>query len=188
MKIYKAIVNWKVMTLMLILATILFLVAFGHIGQYFEGDIDYIKSEKLEDLSGVSHQAGPIQGDSLSTSSGEEVVDKDRSALNVVTSTDQIKQYISLKALTYGVPQDIALKIAFCESNYRNICNQKYGCRGGIGIYQIVQSTFDEQCEGDPHDIRDNIECGVKMMSKSYYHKWLPSQHCWASTYGGDGQ
>jgi hypothetical protein len=180
MKIYKAIVNWKVMTLMLILATILFLVAFGHIGQYFEGDIDYIKSSPI--------LATPHQDVSQRASSGEEVVDKDRSALNVVTSTDQIKQYISLKALTYGVPQDIALKIAFCESNYRNICNQKYGCRGGIGIYQIVQSTFDEQCEGDPHDIRDNIECGVKMMSKSYYHKWLPSQHCWASTYGGDGQ
>lgn len=184
---------------MLILSATLFLVAFDHIGKYFERDINHIESSSI--------LATPYQDEVQRSPSGEEVVDEDRPALNVVTSTEQIKDYIILKAFAYDVPEDIALKISECESGFRNVCNFQYGCSGGIGIYQITKSTFDEtvgrmftEADGmfcpegmlddcvdvwSPYNIKDNINVGIYLMSKSEYWRWRPSQECWKGTYAG---
>jgi len=62
-------------------------------------------------------------------------------------SVENIKAYIRETAGRYGVDVELALKIANCESSFRNIVNEEYGAVGGIGIFQIVQSTFDEAVE-----------------------------------------
>jgi len=79
----------------------------------------------------------------------------------------------------YGIDGKAPLEIAKAESQYKNVCNKQYGCGAGIGIFQIVQTTFDENCEGSPYDIKDNIVCGIKMIKNGDYWRWSQSKHVW---------
>jgi len=92
-----------------------------------------------------------------------------------ITTQDKIKAV----AGSFGLNSAIPLAIAGAESEYKNVCNAEIGCVGGIGIFQIVQSTFDEQCEGDVYNEDDNIACGIKMMSNGEYWRWKPSSDKW---------
>src|SRR3990167_3421056 len=80
---------------------------------------------------------------------------------------------------------EIVHKIAWAESNYRNVCNTK-GCLYGIGVMQIVQSTFDEQCDGDVYKEEDNIRCGFKMVANEDYWRWKQSAGGWIPKLGED--
>lgn len=78
----------------------------------------------------------------------------------------------------YNASTTIPLAIADAESRFINECNTN-GCKYGIGPFQIVQSTFDEQCSGtgtpimtDVYNAEDNIQCGVKMISEKQYDRW----------------
>ncbi len=166
-KIYKAIVNWKVITLMLILIVILFGVAFDHIGKYFDRG----------NLESVPSRATFYDDDVLNDSSREEVVDNDRTAFKVI-SEEEIKTYIRLTAKVYGVPEELALKIAEAESDFRNICNHQ-SCLLGEGIFQFEPITWEEQCEGEVDNIKDNIDCAIKLFSRDEYWRWNPSRHEW---------
>lgn len=123
-------------------------------------------------------------------------------AFSLLETTDEIKDYIRLKANFLSVDPDLALKIADCESNFRNVCNEQYGCIGGIGVYQIVQSTFDEAMPkasellypvsqyiqphyryDDPYEIDDNISVALWMMSQGEYWRWEASSKCWGDTF-----
>jgi len=85
-----------------------------------------------------------------------------------------IKKY----ADEYGVDRQTCLNIAFCESGYRNIPNW-YGERYGIGCYQFVRTTFNEQCDGDIYNSEDNIKCAIKLISRGELWRWKTSQKCW---------
>ena len=74
--------------------------------------------------------------------------------------------------------EKLAFAIARAESHYRNICNYD-DCTKGIGVFQIVQSTFDEQCSGDPYVVEDNVRCAVKMLLNREYWRWEQSAHEW---------
>ncbi len=127
---------------------------------------------------------------------GEVLSDIDNLAdLRVLETTDQIKAYITEVSERYGIKVALAIKIAEAESYPQlfNTCHCDYGqphdrtcvenCQKGISIYKIVQSTFDEQCEGDVYNIKDNIDCGILMMSKSQYWRWEKSVKKWGSEY-----
>jgi len=85
----------------------------------------------------------------------------------------------------YGVDEQLSKKIAFCESGFNNVCNYKFGCTGGMGIFQIVRSTFDETRErmglapSDPMNVRDNIQAGIWLISQGELWRWDPSVKCW---------
>ena len=64
------------------------------------------------------------------------------------------------------------------ESQFQNTCNTK-GCAYGIGPAQIVQSTFDEQCEGNINNEQDNLECAAKMLKNGDYWRWEQSWNKW---------
>ena len=82
------------------------------------------------------------------------------------------------KCLTDTGLAELAVKIAHCESKFKNVPNSD-GSRYGIGVMQIVQTTFDENCEGDVWNADDNIRCAVKMMAKGELWRWDMSRHCW---------
>lgn len=91
---------------------------------------------------------------------------------------EEYKSYIKLVAREQWVDPTLALRIANAESEFRNV-NNTNGSKFGIGIFQIVQSTFDEQCQGDIYNEADNINCAIKMMSKNQYYRWNPSKLKW---------
>ena len=73
----------------------------------------------------------------------------------------------------------IARVIVDAESKFQNVCNKEFGCIAGIGPFQIVQSTFDENCEGDAYNAEDNIRCGFVMLEDGEYWRWSPSAKVW---------
>lgn len=106
---------------------------------------------------------------------------------------EEYKSYIRLVARNYGVDEILALRIANVESEFRNVCNSG-GCIYGIGVFQIVQSTFDEAVEKmyvdyselgyelsgiSPYNIKDNIDVAIYMMSRGEYWRWNASKSCW---------
>jgi len=99
-----------------------------------------------------------------------------------LTVQEKISYYSSL----YEIDDEIPLAIANAESQFKNICNIEKGCTAGIGIFQIVQSTFDEQCKSkgtpimsDVYVIDDNIQCGIRMIKNGDYWRWNPSMNKW---------
>jgi len=91
---------------------------------------------------------------------------------------EEIKSYIRLRLREKNVDSVLALRIANAESEFVNKCNTG-GCRYGIGVFQIVQTTFNEQCQGNIYNNADNINCAIKMMSKNQYWRWNQSKSCW---------
>ena len=91
-----------------------------------------------------------------------------------------IPEAISYYSDLYGIDDELPLEIARAESQYKNVCNKQYGCSAGIGIFQIVQTTFDENCEGSPYDVKDNIKCGIKMIKDGDTWRWSQSMHVWS--------
>ncbi len=84
-------------------------------------------------------------------------------------------------------------KILECESgnSHRNIfgkvkCNGQFGCRGGIGICQLVPSTVKE-CEKrmgkdiDPFEKEENLECGKFLFENDGWRHWGTRTSWWGS-------
>lgn len=84
-------------------------------------------------------------------------------------------------------------KILECESgnSHRNIfgkvkCNGQFGCKGGIGICQLVPSTVDT-CEEDlekeinPFDKEQNLECGRHLFETYGWQRWGTANSWWGS-------
>jgi len=119
-----------------------------------------------------------------------------------IETTEQIKDYIRLRANFNSVDPELAITIAQCESypELYNTCHCDSGtpfqnncvenCSKGIGIFKITQSTFDEAVsnhwvtvkelnELTPYKIEDNIRIAIWMMSDGHYEKWSQSEWCW---------
>ena len=77
----------------------------------------------------------------------------------------------------------LALAIMRAESNFQNVCNRQYGCRYGIGPFQIVRSTYKTFCTGDVFNAEDNIRCGIKILKESGHHHWDMSVKGWLPLY-----
>lgn len=71
-----------------------------------------------------------------------------------------------------------------CESKWKNICNQQYGCSAGMGLCQLIPSTV-EYCEKeldkeiDPLNEIDNLRCCLWLYENEGTIHWQQSQDCW---------
>ncbi len=83
-------------------------------------------------------------------------------------------------------------KIIECESNWRNVCNQQYGCKAGAGVAQLIPSTTKYCSENlekkiDPLNERDSLECAAWLLTRTpqaHFHwgkpdSWWGSYFCW---------
>ena len=75
-------------------------------------------------------------------------------------------------------------RIIECESNWKNICNQKYGCYAGIGLAQIIPSTWkfaklNGLAVDDPFNEVDNLLTAIWLYENYGNKPWLQSQKCW---------
>ena len=95
-------------------------------------------------------------------------------------SKEWIRNLIITKSLKQGVNPDLALEIVRRESNFNpDICNQRFGCGSGAGLFQFIQSTF-KGCEVifkrklDIFDPVDNTDCAIYLLSQpgGIYHWW----------------
>ena len=129
-----------------------------------------------------------LESESLASSGVEEIecevlTDNPTSGTFVATTTDimttqEIKNYIISEAKYYDIDPELALRIAKAESDFRNICCYK-GCEFGQGIYQFEPITWEEQCEGEVDNIKNNIDCAIKLFSRDEYWRWNSSRSEW---------
>ena len=72
---------------------------------------------------------------------------------------------------------DLLDKIIECESNWKNVCNQKYGCNAGMGLAQLIPQTV-KYCEKnlgrkiDPFNKQDNLECAFWLLENEGWRHW----------------
>ena len=80
-------------------------------------------------------------------------------------------------------------RIIECESNWKNICNQKYGCYAGIGLAQIIPSTWkfaklNGLAVDDPFNEVDNLLTAIWLYENYGNKPWSQSQKCWINSNG----
>ena len=99
-------------------------------------------------------------------------------------SREEVAQFIVAEAKRIDYPDTLlALSIAKAESGFRQICNLK-DCRYGIGVFQIVRSTFRQAaCAGDVFNTEDNIRCGLKLLKEDGHGHWDMSVSGWLPIY-----
>ncbi|MEK6881032.1 MAG: transglycosylase SLT domain-containing protein [Nanoarchaeota archaeon] len=95
-------------------------------------------------------------------------------------SKEWVRNLIITKSLKQGVNPDLALEIVRRESNFNpKICNWKFGCRSGMGLFQIVLGTL-KHCQSklgrllDAFDPIDNIDCGIWLLKYEGIGHWEP--------------
>lgn len=91
------------------------------------------------------------------------------------TPQDIIRRY---SALWNEEVEEIALAIALVESEYNP--NAKNPNSTAKGIFQFLDGTWEEKCEGDPLNAEDNIKCGVELIGKKEIWRWESSQDKWS--------
>jgi hypothetical protein len=47
------------------------------------------------------------------------------------------------------------------------------------GLFQFLDGTWEEQCDGDPLSPADNISCGLALIEKGETWRWGSSYHAW---------
>lgn len=83
-----------------------------------------------------------------------------------------VKRY----ARYYNTSPVLPLKIAACENGFKNIRHPN-----GSGIFAFIQKTWAEECRGDVLNIRNNIQCGVRLISEGKTYHWGTKQTQWGS-------
>lgn len=74
---------------------------------------------------------------------------------------DQIRRL----AASYGVDEDRAVDIARCESQLGKYKTNWSGS-SAKGVYQFIDKTWQNYCEGDVMDDEDNIRCFMEQYPK----------------------
>ena len=74
----------------------------------------------------------------------------------VMTSTIRI---VRVETCPFQIEK--ALNIAWCESNFDPFA--KNNSSTASGLFQFLDSTWEENCEGDKFNYRDSIKCFVKL-------------------------
>lgn len=85
------------------------------------------------------------------------------------------------------VLSELAERIIWCESrNNTTVCNAEFGCRAGMGLFQLIPSTV-KYCEEklgkkiDPFNAQDNIQCGMWLLENEGTAHWGTSETDWGS-------
>ena len=66
----------------------------------------------------------------------------------------------------------ISLKIAICESNLNHLATSNKS--SAKGVYQFIDKTWSNYCNGDVYNYKDNIACFIKLYEK--YPEWWNCQ------------
>lgn len=84
--------------------------------------------------------------------------------LPLVITKDVVIEEIKRQVKLGGVNEEIALRIAKCESGYNDKATNKTST--AKGVYQFIDGTWGKYCFGDVLNYKDNIACFIKYYPK----------------------
>ena len=87
--------------------------------------------------------------------------------LATVSRMSDLEAYIASEALKNGIQPETALRIARCESRLNPKAKNKHS--SAKGIYQFIDATWANYCQGDVYNPYDNIDCFMR------YYKTNPN-------------
>lgn len=76
-------------------------------------------------------------------------------------SKELVINEIIKQANEYGVSVYEALEVSRCESNYNAFAKSKKS--SATGVYQFIDSTWEDYCDGDRLNFKDNIKCFMEL-------------------------
>lgn len=91
----------------------------------------------------------------------EKVVQKTVYVKDAKVSQKEVAGEILLRSIESGIAPCDAVKIALCESNIQE--RAKNTGSTAKGVYQFIDSTWDNYCQGDVYNHQDNIECFMNL-------------------------
>ena len=81
----------------------------------------------------------------------------------------------------------LASKIKECESGSNpDVCNKDFGCKAGMGLFQLIPSTI-KYCEEklgreiDPFNAQDNTDCAIWLLKNEGSFHWGCEDCDWGS-------
>ena len=100
-----------------------------------------------------------------------------------------MKELVAEKAEEAGVSKDLALRIAFCESTYRQFADDGKPLRGihnpgDVGLFQINETYHIKQSIKLGYNIEStegNIDYAMYLLKKSGAQPWSASKPCWGA-------
>lgn len=75
----------------------------------------------------------------------------------------------------YGVDCDLAMDLARHESQLNPYARNREGS-SAKGIYQFIDSTWADHCEGDVFSYYQNIDCAIRLISEGGITHWYADQ------------
>lgn len=84
---------------------------------------------------------------------------------------ETIEDIIKLYTTRYNYSYEKAYWLAMEESQLDpEACNGEG--TSACGVYMFIDSTWEEECEGDKIDAHDNVKCAVRLLSEGKEYHW----------------
>ena len=82
----------------------------------------------------------------------------------VFSPPNEVKKEIREQAFAYSIPEQVALDIANCESEFDEYARNPNS--SASGVFQFIDLTFSNYCSGDVFNYKDNIKCFMEQFPK----------------------
>lgn len=100
-----------------------------------------------------------------------------------------MKDLVAEKAQEAGINKDLALRIAFCESTYRQFADDGTALRGvhnpdDVGLFQINEQYHAKKSADmglDIHTTEGNIDYAMYLLKTQGPKPWSASKPCWGA-------
>lgn len=79
----------------------------------------------------------------------------------IIQKVETIPEMITRKAIENNVDPETALRIANCESGFNPQAKNKTS--SASGLYQFINSTWNNYCTGDRMNAEDNAQCFMEL-------------------------
>lgn len=88
------------------------------------------------------------------------------------------------KAIEHGLDPDLMVRIADCESQFKNVPNYLYDGEDGrytaYGPFQVLKSTASDYSDKDRKIVDNNIEIAMLLFKDRGSQPWNESKSCWS--------
>ena len=82
----------------------------------------------------------------------------------------QIQELIYYYSGYYGVDFSLSYELAKFESGFNPKAKNEFS--SAKGIYQFIDKTWADNCEGDVYSAEDNIKCAIRIISEGGLKHW----------------